>query len=585
MDVERMVEELLEKTIPVSIDGDVVLIKKDGQTVALNMKDPEDVAIFKDMYDTYVPENKGEGIISKVTDFFSKPSKTPEIAESGSTGPANPNQGDGQPSPGVRPGPGTEQDKDLAEIMGWDFDKHGELKPLRDWNNDPITGSGAGIDWALVEDILGRIIKSEDRSIVDKERKRAASARHDTREDAQAEADLRNQTDPGWLVTHEPTTDSFYIYKDFKPRFSVDAQGNQIIQTSEGGIWQPVEEEEEGYIPKTKQEYLFQLVSQGRYDEAAKFDQIMDQFEAKRMTPERAAEMLVNIAHNPVDFKDMMDAMLGRDSEIDTSTGDIQMLQAQSAAMLLDDRDPVLANALDRSMDLRTGPVSSEAQEFPSSGSYDPPAKMNPKISPPSDEERKGGPFILPDRKEFDRLRALDRNLIESGVPYSSRGVMSEGRNTPLGDTEEDDEKIFNKRYAYRQRAVDRDLISAEGYRTQGTYVPTEYQEGLGAEGPTFVQPGHPAWAILEASKQKQFEAAAKAKSDALDETYRKMYSKTNYPGKMNKPYESTEARINALRPMLGAKRAALFDINKRKEGAIKHEKWQQTPLKKRSYV
>ena len=284
MDFESMVRELIEQGIPASLVGGVIIITNPdtGEQRGLSTNIPEDVDIFRNIHAQYVPEDDGSDIVGGITGFVRDAASgvgglwgtEADILQGGgdneptnATGQVSPqNQGEGQQL--------SEQEKNLAESMGWAFDKHGELPPLRDWKNDPIPGT---IDCPLVEYILSRIIKADDRSIVEEERKRAAKARYDTREDAQAAADLRNRKDPGWLVTHEPTTDSYYIYKDFKPRFSVDAQGNQIMQTSEGGVWEIVEEEEK-YIPKTREEYLLQLVAQGKYDEAAQFDQIMDQF-------------------------------------------------------------------------------------------------------------------------------------------------------------------------------------------------------------------------------------------------------------------------------------------------------------------
>ncbi len=80
-------------------------------------------------------------------------------------------------------------------------------------------------------------------------------------------------------------------------------------------------------------EQIAQLLSEGRFDEAAKLDQIRDQLNEERLTPERAAEMLVGISYSPSDFKDMMDAILGNDTQLDT-TVDIGELQEQASAML-----------------------------------------------------------------------------------------------------------------------------------------------------------------------------------------------------------------------------------------------------------
>ena len=80
-------------------------------------------------------------------------------------------------------------------------------------------------------------------------------------------------------------------------------------------------------------EQISQLLGEGRFDEAAKLDQIRDQLNEERLTPERAAEMLVGISYTPSDFKAMMDAILGEDTQLDT-TVDIGALQEQASAML-----------------------------------------------------------------------------------------------------------------------------------------------------------------------------------------------------------------------------------------------------------
>ena len=94
------------------------------------------------------------------------------------------------------------------------------------------------------------------------------------------------------------------------------------------------------YTPPTAKEEILTLdqqiakfVGEGRIDEAMKLDRIRDQLNEERLTPERAAEMLVGISYSPSDFKAMMDAMLGEDSQLDT-TVDIGALQEQASAML-----------------------------------------------------------------------------------------------------------------------------------------------------------------------------------------------------------------------------------------------------------
>ena len=119
------------------------------------------------------------------------------------------------------------------------------------------------------------------------------------------------------------------VEEDFRPRFAVDDMDRTIVQMSPGGQWSVVEPE----TPLTKNQQIDKLVSEGKYDEAAKLDQIYDQLNEERLTPERAAEMLVGISYSPSDFKAMMDAMLGEDSQLDT-TVDIGALQEQASAML-----------------------------------------------------------------------------------------------------------------------------------------------------------------------------------------------------------------------------------------------------------
>jgi len=127
------------------------------------------------------------------------------------------------------------------------------------------------------------------------------------------------------------------VEEDFRPRFAVDDMDRTIVQMSPGGQWSVVEPE----TPLTVPQQIGKLFSEGKYDEAAKLDQIYDQLNEERLTPERAAEMLVNVAYNPADFKQMMDAMLGRDSKLDPMTSDIRSLQEQAAAMLARETQPV----------------------------------------------------------------------------------------------------------------------------------------------------------------------------------------------------------------------------------------------------
>lgn len=580
MDFESMVRELIEQGIPASLVGGVIIITNPdtGEQRGLNTNISEDVDIFRNIHAQYVPEDDGSGIVGGVTDFVRDAASgvgglwATDILQVG--GDNEPTNATGQPSPQNQEDGQqlSERDKNRAEGMGWDFDKHGSLPLLKDWKNDPIPGK---IDWELVTIILNQIIRAEDRSIVEEERERAAKTRHETREDAQAAADLRNQTDPGWLVTHEPTTDYYYIYKDFKPRFSVDAQGNQIMQTSEGGVWEIVEEEEK-YIPKTREEYLLQLVAQGKYDEAAQFDQIMDQFESERMTPERAAEMLVNIAYNPYDFKAMMDAMLGRDSKLDATTVDIADLQAQAARMLepqqeLKELKDFYGPRIPTLQDVGVVPETRTPEELfeeevaasnamiqdlgRAEGPYDPYGYM-PVVAPPS--------------RLYDRQRAVDRNLLESGVPIAAQGLMPEGTMTPTEEQEfgvlglplQEQARRFEERIR-RSNAAQFPTILDEELETTGQYQ--DVAPAFVAPSPNrqlskeIAQLGHDAFKRVEAAKAKAYEQS-------------KLFGGTDYPGSLSQFYEEgTKGRLKELGKYLGGD-ATAFERNQRLQQKAKQK-------------
>ena len=150
MDFESMVRELIEQGIPASLVGGVIIITNPdtGEQRGLSTNIPEDVDIFRNIHAQYVPEDDGSGIVGGITGFVRDAASgvgglwgtEADILQGGgdneptnATGQVSPqNQGEGQQL--------SEQDKNLAESMGWDFDKHGALPPLRDWKNDPIWG-------------------------------------------------------------------------------------------------------------------------------------------------------------------------------------------------------------------------------------------------------------------------------------------------------------------------------------------------------------------------------------------------------------------------------------------------------------
>ena len=83
----------------------------------------------------------------------------------------------------------------------------------------------------------------------------------------------------------------------------------------------------------TSEQLLDQYIISGDLDKARDLQAAIRSITEEQITPERAAEMLVGISYSPSDFKAMMDAMLGEDSQLDT-TVDIGALQEQASAML-----------------------------------------------------------------------------------------------------------------------------------------------------------------------------------------------------------------------------------------------------------
>ena len=83
----------------------------------------------------------------------------------------------------------------------------------------------------------------------------------------------------------------------------------------------------------TPEQLADQYILSGDLDKARDIYATIRSIKEEQITPERAAEMLVGISYSPSDFKAMMDAILGEDSQLDT-TVDMGALQEQASAML-----------------------------------------------------------------------------------------------------------------------------------------------------------------------------------------------------------------------------------------------------------
>jgi len=401
MNYERMVEELMaQKWDVLYSNGLIIAILKDGSTVELNMDNEVDRQEFQDFYNINIL-GQNAAPIGDVT-----AQTQPTTVNTQQT---------------VRPGPGTEQEKDRWAAMGWDFDQWGPLpsKP------DPYTLGEDLIDEGAADKALQRLLEADPERVAINERERLATEGRTNLKLIQEQQDrLREQAEREEAAA-------------FTPRFDVDQLDRTIVQMSPGGKWQVVEPEEPAK-PLTKDEQLAKLVGEGRYDEAVKLDQIYDQLNTERLTPERAAEMLVDISYSPSDFKDMMDALMGDDSQLDI-TVDISALQEQASAMLRGDVPTILQGDLpvppalapaDRTQALEPAPVLPIPQPRPTravdlegisvaqAGNI--PARENRLFQPSEEEEFAMGPveagqpaepiFIPPSGQ------ALSRNIAEIGA-------------------------------------------------------------------------------------------------------------------------------------------------------------------------
>ena len=344
------------------------------------------------------------------------------------------------------------------------------------------------------------------------------------------------------------------VKEDFRPRFDVDNMGRTIVQNYPDGEWSVVEPE----TPLTVPQQIGKLFSEGKYDEAAKLDQIYDQLNEERLTPERAAEMLIDIAYNPADFKQMMDAMLGRDSGLDPTTVDIPALQRQATAMLQGKEGEGLPELPQGFRDLASGAVTGQDLTL---ARYQPPA-IEGDISADDPDQ-----VVVPPR--LYGQRAVDRDAMRQ------RGFMPPGRLTPSEGEDYVDEEQFERDVAPSN------LAAANAFqRTQ--YDPT-------ADPMAYIRASRnladqaswkPAWQLSaelgrELTPEETTAAAvvlppqygamaAQAMQRAQEaQELRDLYSGANYPGSLNIPYASTRARIKELGKYLG-KDATAFERNQR---------------------
>jgi len=247
------------------------------------------------------------------------------------------------------PGVGTDQEKARWAAMGWDFDRWGPLPS----KIDPLNADQMIIDGKTAETQLKRLIENDPEVREQEARQRRIDEGRTNLEIIQEQQDRIREQSEREAAAAQVQQDRLAEQQAqqaavaFRPEFDVDQLNRTIVRTTPGGAWRVVESQDDS--PKTIEEYEFQLLREGRYDEAAKLDQIVDQLRSERLTPERAAEMLVGIAYSPSDFKAMMDAMLGQNTQLDT-TVDIGALQEQAASILRGD-DPLI---------LQGGPVPPE---------------------------------------------------------------------------------------------------------------------------------------------------------------------------------------------------------------------------------
>lgn len=149
-----------------------------------------------------------------------------------------------------------------------------------------------------------------------------------------------DSTSSGWVVKEvsgTPKEEARMLNPDEMAQRNLPPGTQWTISTS-GNLEQYFPPEEDVLTPE---QLADQYILSGDLDKARDIYATIRSVKEEQLTPERAAEMLVNVAYNPADFKHMMDTMLGRDSKLDPMTSDIRSLQEQAAAMLAGATQPV----------------------------------------------------------------------------------------------------------------------------------------------------------------------------------------------------------------------------------------------------
>ena len=425
--------------------------------------------------------------------------------------------------------------------------------------------------------------------------------------DARSPEDIENQLPPkiqvdwtlvGAIVRHqqslaktdeyggEPTEEeALRKARELGPNFT--AEYNPQTAT-----WYPVEKEEEKEKPiLTLDQQIAKLVGEGRIEEAMRLDQVRDQLNEERLTPERAAEMLVDIAYNPADFKQMMDAMLGRDSGLDATTVDIAQLQAQATRMLKGTEAEGLPELPQGFRDLASG--AKTGQDL-TRARYQ---------APEIEGDISAGDPVVPS-PVYARPRAVDRDLMAETVPFPSRGLMPAGRMTATDEEEfapgiSFEQRVRRSNLDQRPSLLDYEDIEMGDY---GSVTPTEDTDPFNTVAliKKHRNPNDPAnWlsgfelrkmmsekGLLDSGQKgvdrefTPYETTAAAVVRGKDvaelgydafqraqeaQELRDLYSGANYPGSLNIPYTSTRERLRELGKYLG-KDAAAFERNQRRQ-------------------
>lgn len=424
----------------------------------------------------------------------------------------------------TKPPEGLTQDQEEARLMGWDFEGWGkdvslptyDARTAQDIEDErpPIIV----VDWSRV----GAIIRNQQALAIP-----GAYGGEPTEQKALQKASALG---PNFTVKYNPET----------------------------ATWYPIEKEEEEIL--TLPQRIAKLVGEGRIDEAMKLDQIRDQLNEERLTPQRAAEMLVDVAYNPVDFKQMMDAMLDRDSGLDPTTVNIPELQRQATAMLRGEPIDIAT----------TPPVPTLAETgVPVSSVVHPPSSLalerdvaRRDVYGRSPEEmvdltRAGQPSALfqptleqalietnmEEGLESDELSPLEQML---GRPFVTPPPVVP---PPVGDTPYDPTA---DPMAYIRAS--RNLADTTRWKSPGQ-LRTDLGRELTPEETT-------AAAVVLPPQYGAMAAQAMQRAQEAQEL-RDLYSGANYPGSLNIPYASTKARIKELGKYLG-KDAAAFERNQR---------------------